>query len=469
MEVILYEFSKKENSTKVPTTTGTSFNCIIKKESGLISPVIELNIGLNEAPTYNYAYIPAFNRYYFIEEWNNKHPLWQAIMKVDVLSSWKTEIGNSNLYILRSSASYDGSITDMMYPTNTNITTYTNPPPQFLVSSYMETGTFVIGVVDTSANFGSISYYALNYYAMAQMVQALLNDNFVSNLGMDIKDGTLALQKSLIDPISYVKSCVFIPYPYNDFTGTSTSLSVWGVNLQVACKKVGTFVSVGNSVDFTLPKHPQATTRGNYCNVSPYTDMRLLFAPFGEIPLDTMYLKNKSTLHVSINIDVTNGIGMLTVTADNDSNYIIHRSEAMVGVNISLSQVTKDYIGGALGVVGGIGTTIGSGLSGSIGGITSGILSAIGSGLNFITPRLSTGTNSSGTFITLYPDIKLLANFYEIVEDDNSHHGRPLCINAMPKDYGGYLLIQDGDIEVPCTSNELQSIKQYLEGGFYYE
>lgn len=469
MEVILYEFSKKENSTKVPTATGTSFNCILKKESGLVNPVIEFNIGLNEAPTYNYAYIPSFNRYYFIDEWNNKQPLWQAILKADVLASWKNAIGNTNLYILRSSASYDGSITDMMYPTNTNITTYTNPTPQFLVNSVLEQGMFVIGVVDTSANFGSLSYYALNYYAMAQMVEALLSDNFADRLGLKEKDATVALQKSLIDPISYVKSCVYIPYAYENYSGSTSNLSVWGLPLGVTCKKVGTFVQVNRDTDFTLPKHPQANTRGNYCNVAPYTDMRLLFAPFGEIELDTMYLKNKTTLHVGLGVDVTNGVGMLTVTADNDSNYIIHRSEAMVGVNISLSQVTKDYIGGALGVVGGIGTSIGGGLSGSIGGITSGILSAIGSGLNFITPRLSTGTTSSGTFITLYPDIKLLANFYEIVADDNTHHGRPLCINAMPKDYGGYLLIQDGDIEAPATSNELQAIKQYLEGGFYYE
>jgi hypothetical protein len=53
-----------------------------------------------ETKDYNYAYIPAFERYYFIEnitlQSNNINVL---TLKVDVLKTYEKEILNSNLYV----------------------------------------------------------------------------------------------------------------------------------------------------------------------------------------------------------------------------------------------------------------------------------------------------------------------------------------------------------------------------------
>ena len=109
--VNFYNFAKRENSTARPSG-GTSFNCILKSESSIINPTIELQLSIDTAPSYNYAYIPSYNRYYFVKEWTFNNRLWSASLSVDVLATYKTEIGNSFLYVTRSSAAFVRSIGD---------------------------------------------------------------------------------------------------------------------------------------------------------------------------------------------------------------------------------------------------------------------------------------------------------------------------------------------------------------------
>ena len=77
MKVKLYTFDKKYNSTKRPTATGTEFECLLKTSSSIISPTLELNIGLVSNPSaYNYAYIQAYERYYWVSEWTFTNTSW---------------------------------------------------------------------------------------------------------------------------------------------------------------------------------------------------------------------------------------------------------------------------------------------------------------------------------------------------------------------------------------------------------
>ena len=58
--VTLYNFSKKENSTGRPAS-GADFPCVLKDGTGILNPVITLDLGLSSSPAgYNYAYIHAF-------------------------------------------------------------------------------------------------------------------------------------------------------------------------------------------------------------------------------------------------------------------------------------------------------------------------------------------------------------------------------------------------------------------------
>ena len=139
-----------------------------------------------------------------------------------------------------------------------------------------------------------------------------------------------------------------------------------------------------------------------------------------------------------------------------------------MGVPISLSSVTRDYISGATSAVGAVGSAIGGFMTGQIG---SGIIGAglgIGNAVEALCPRANTiGTN--GGYASTIGGMRLDHQFFHPIADDNAHNGRPLCAKRTIKDLGGYMIIQDGDVPINGTSEEDSKVRTYLETGFYYE
>lgn len=118
ISVNMYTFSKYANSTEQPAGAGTSFDCVLKDTSGVINPTIALKLDMSfNVSAYNYAYIPDFERYYFVREWTWERGLWVASLDVDVLATYKAQIGVSTQYVLRSSLASNGKILDTIYPT----------------------------------------------------------------------------------------------------------------------------------------------------------------------------------------------------------------------------------------------------------------------------------------------------------------------------------------------------------------
>ena len=79
-------------------------NIILKEDTDVTNPVIIIS-GIPKAETisdYNYAYIPQFHRYYWIENITfTKRGLIELSMRVDVLMSYKESILNSKQLIDR--------------------------------------------------------------------------------------------------------------------------------------------------------------------------------------------------------------------------------------------------------------------------------------------------------------------------------------------------------------------------------
>ena len=465
--VKLYSHSKRDNSTKRPTGSGTSYDCIMKHGCGILNPTISLDLGLSTDPSsFNYAYIPAFSRYYFIEEWYFEERLWTAQLKVDVLATYKNEIGDSNLYVLRSSAEQNGNVTDLLYPARTGCTfdhtSHSNP---------WSGATYIVGVVNDVATFGSNSYYALDTSNTAVMcrnltdVTRIISDDYDFNLD----DASAGLQLSLVDPLQYIKSCVMIPVGVGDITNTiaSSDIPVFNWNSGASGRKVFQNSRIVKSYSFEIPKHPNTNSRGNYVNSAPFTSMTLTIPPWGCIDIDTSVTCNASTLNVEVEIDPISGKGILIVKCN---GIILNRLESQIGVPISLSSVTRDYIGAVTSTVGAIGGMSLGAITGGVAGagsIFSG-LASLGNAVESLMPRAQT-VGSTGSFVANRGEFRLDAQFFIPVADDNVHNGRPLCAMRTLKNLGGYMLIQDGDVTINGTSTEDSQIRNYLETGFYFE
>ena len=120
---LFYEYSKKSNSTALPTQQQSSVavteSCVLKDRSTILNPVLQFNFDSSMQSAvhgYNYAYISKWGRYYYINNWQYDHGLWVAYLSVDVLASWKSRILENGAYILRSDSDYDPDIVDTTYP-----------------------------------------------------------------------------------------------------------------------------------------------------------------------------------------------------------------------------------------------------------------------------------------------------------------------------------------------------------------
>lgn len=472
-----YNFTKRVNSTKTPTGKGTEYSCVVKQPCSIVDPVVEVNYGGTTSPSFNYAHIADFGRWYWVENWTWNRGLWIADLRVDALASWKTNIGSTSNYVTRSSYTYDGAIMDNYYPMKgessiSRVAAATNP---WSGGSNIDNGTFVLGVVNNKAlenptgkasSFGAVRYYLMSSSDMRDLLSTLLG----SASYLSITDITEELAKGIINPFEYVVSCLYFPFTAtvntpaasNQIPGTNLfNISVgWWDLPNVAGGLINSNDPVINmTASFTVPKHPQAASRGKYCNMAPFSRYSLNFGPFGQIPIDTSLLQDCTTLNVKMDVDLITGGGKITLANASSADFPVI-DYAQIGVPVQLAQITTDIIGAASNAVGSIGSLI----TGNIVGALSGIVSAATS----LLPQYKT-QGANGCVLNFDRDPELIGEFFTIVDNDNAEHGRPLCQRTTPSAIPGYIMIEEPSIEAPATSAELEIIRNYMRSGFYYE
>lgn len=482
--VDFYVFSKKTNSTNRPTATPTTHACVLKTESSIASPVLLLNLGLQIAPNWNYCYIAAYNRYYFINNWTwTDDRLWQADLVTDLLATFKDQIGAAQLYVLRSSYTYDGYVPDEYYPSKAN--------SQFQVLQQAtpftfnaQSGSYVIGISSgLHPTYGTNTYYLMDSSQLDALMQAL-NTEIVTQVHLfNEADASYALQKALIDPFQFVTSCTWFPLSNADMPGIGgqATVTAGGFPLDSATgQKINASTPIVEySLAFTLPDHPQIA-RGQYLNAS-HRKLFLEIPPFGTAELDGTIACRYSKIIVKMGLDVISGMATIRIGCGDgtDITELLERYEARVGVPIQLNNIQSDLLGVAGGAVRGLGGMAMGVFMGSVSGTLTSMASGIGDIVRSAKPRAvsmgSTGSYASlvntvpqGTPTSYVVQAKLYVQFLILVDEDNDHSGRPLCQLQTIGNIPGFIMVKDGELDLPAFAGEEQEVRAFLEGGFFY-
>ena len=475
MRVDFFNFAKKSNSTKVPTGAAlASFDCILKDGCSVISPVIMLEAGLTSRPAFNYCYIPDFQRYYFISDWTFNRRLWAGSLTVDVLASFKSQIGQKQMYVLRSSAQFNGRVVDNKYPTISKPYSYidsmgtvyeTDGGTDYEVPNFFNTtlgaGYYYIGVI--GSNGTGVKWYVMDAYGFNKLAGDLMN--YVPSDMTDISSG---IAKQLANPIQYIVSSYWLPYLIHGAILDQAGLDIFFGSYSIRAVHCVTFDPIGNMHrfhgDFTLRKHPQAATRGSYLNQGPYSRYTVDFQPFGVFELDSSLMIDDTTATCEWYMDYSTGQADLLVKVTN--SFIAH-SSALLGVPVRLSQATLDlasFSGDfALSTLGVSAQT----------NFWKPILGDTMAKVNSVALQPKIGTKgSNGSFIPFrLISPKLYTDFYLIADEDNAEMGRPLMTVTTPAALGGgYIIAEKGDLEdTMALEDEIDMINSYISGGFFYE
>lgn len=467
MQATFYQFAKRTNSTKRPSG-GQDFGIDLKAPCNIIDP--EIKIATQSDPTgYNYCYLPTFSRYYWVKNWTYSDGLWNASLTVDTLASYRDQIGYSTEYVVRSSAKFDGTISDGLYPATAEVRSVTSAF-QGGFSETISGGFFVIGFIAKAANsIGAITYAVMTPTNAKKLSAKLLTD--VSYLSIDNTEISDSLTKVLFNPYQYIVSCNYFPFDIAELTAhlplvSSVNVGWWSID--VPCWILGEDNNkLTKSVSVSIPKHPQAASRGGYCNASPYTDYTIFLQPFGVIPLDASKLWGAVTLSIQYMVDLFTGDSILRIFTN--ANQLVHETTAKLGVSIQLSNIT-------FGIPSGNNGLLQTGIAAAFGGIqaalSGGSISDVGNGILNAAQATNADVASKGaTGSTIAFDTipYIVARFKILVDDNNEDHGRPLCKRVQLSTIPGYIMVDDPDIALAATAEEIDSVKSYLKNGFFYE
>lgn len=486
MQIGFTQFSKRENSTKRPALdTFTFYDGVFKLQSGILSPTLLLTLqGTNGRPlnpvNWNYAYIPEFKRYYYVKEWVTNNGQWTVFLAVDVMATYKEFIGTSTQYVLRAASAHDGRVVDTRYPALNYVTT-----SKVFESSGMSAtgGSYILGVINgTVGRTGSVSYYVMDSAEIAYIMNWLLtqgNYQFTDDLAF-----------AILNPISYIVSCVYVPFTVPAANVDAIKVGFWTVEGATGRALINPSIGLP-AINLTIADHPQSD-RGVFLNKNPFTRANLSCKPFGLIPID-LFKVSDNTIVCYIECDVTNGLGSLSVYSGGNLLGIYY---AQIGVSITMAQGVSNALVGTANTLlvqsndpqiaqfekavedaqakfPDFNVPTSSGLSsvGNAGAATltsAATITGVGNAIKSLMPQLQV-TGSQGFFGNIDELMTLYIEYIHIVDEDNDDIGRPLMQKRVINTLSGYVLVNSADLAIDGYVGELAAVKSYMNGGFFYE
>ena len=474
--VSFYTVRKKENSTKLPSNP-VVMECSIKDDCSVLSPSLIIKAGTNTVPAFNYCHIQEFGRYYWITNWSWVRGVWQCACNVDVLATWRSYIGASNQYILRSASMYDNKLIDSMYPTFPHrtygysklIDISTGNEVDNPFTTDLSKGQYVIGILGKPDNnikgVGAINYYCFNQAGIEQFMKRITDGGFLETS-----------ERVFLNPFQYVISCNWFPFKIaseaegNKVIGVHFGYWLIGDISESSDKQIYSFALptttyTNFNYDISLLRNPQSEIRGEYMNYEPYSKYILSLGTLGEYRLDSTLItgasNNGNELRIKFRVDYTTGDCEISLYYARNYGVPVLRFNSNISASIQLAQITANI--NSSGISGrksnaalAIATPIITGLSAIVNG-----LDQIGS------TELGSARNGS---IAMGADlVGVRCEFSKLVEENIVDKGRPLCANSQISNLYGYILCSNVELEIPCSADELARIKSYMEGGFYYE
>ena len=450
MELRLYNFSKKHNSTKQLLADAEPLavysDVCLKQTTDIDSPVFLLDDTFRAA---NYAYLVDLGRFYFI----NKNRLgnnwiYEIECELDALATYKSYILLYQAFVERCADSrfYNVDIPDAALSVEDAIEHSSSASTYCSIATGLMYIVRILGRDDT----GGIGTYVMNQYTLA---------DFFGGLWGDIDDDTIVgdipelVKIAISNPAQYVIGCYSSPIGASVYGAHTTSSHVY----------IG-----GHDTNISLDKITSGTAQiaQGLALAKPtgiYTDFRRTDPAFSQY---TIYIPTVGTLGLSadlmetnltmdIGADLMSGDLLFTLKSDGDivasyqSN--CYATQSLGGVNQAGS-----IFAGALGTAVALTT-------GNIGGIIEGIKTAMSPSPAVIGSQGGTGCTALANEIVITCQQKSSAEFPTAV------YGRPCCKNLVLGNLTGFIKCGGASIELPANEAVKMQINNFLNEGFYLE
>lgn len=458
MDAYFYNFNKRKNSTKVPTSTGDKKEVRLKDGTDFDNPVFIMQ---SNVTGYNYA---SWNgAYYFIV--GRKYianSIFEITMEIDPLATYASEIKASTQFVLRSSVSPDYTLIDTFYPTFYK--------PQVIQTkgtglSFSDTGSYVL-IVKTATG---IKYYGITETTLSNIFNALMAEK-QENLWADITDLAITILPGMLNVTDYIIGCKWIPFAVMAGQGfENIKLGYWdsGYSGSLYDKTLKTAtVSQGFGTHlFTGTKE--------FMNNSQFYQITIFVPGCGEVPVDVAKMNNKNGLTVDFKIDV---LGTVAGAIKNADGQYIQRFSGSLGRDVPISS-SEGVASGLATFGGGVAALVTAGVAGMTGGLgglalagaIAGGVGAMGSGAANIIPDVNTkGALGSYMVPPGHDSFYQTEIIYDITTQNGNINGFP-CMKTLTLSSNGYYQCKDPQVDFGDDLFQKDRIISYMTEGFYVE
>lgn len=447
MQATFYSFSKRKNSTALPTDAGTELEIKLKNGCSFLSPIFLL-----QAETFTYNYCNFNERFYWVNDIISvRDNLFEVRCSVDALASWKESIKASTAMVEYSASDTNQSIND---PRNVVTVQKSRTATNVYPEEFDEGGSFILCTMSGSASDVVAESFSTLYGVSAGSLGALSQE-------FNSEDVYTALRQFLDNPLDTIIFCRWIPVPL--VSGPTRIVPV----------KFGTYESTINGTVITQNQKTFTVEldipwqKTDFRAVEPYTTGSLYLPGVGEVSLNLEPLRGIEKLNLYVTIDyVTNGIHY--TIADPVTNNIYGTYSGSVGVDIPVSAVQS---GNVSGVLAGLGTAVGGIATGRYGIAAGGFAAA---GLASFSQNIKSTGNFGGGYNVKSGSMVIrleLIRSQSVQEPDEyvATIGNP-CMKVRKIDgLKGYCQTKDFEVSGIMTAQEKSLINNAMNGGVYIE
>lgn len=457
MDIYFGRVYKRTNSTLRPSTESMQLiSCMLKYPVDTQNPSVTVDGAFNI--TYNYAYIPELERYYYISKIDMLNgSLFEVSLSEDLLATYKKSILNTKAYVQYASHSDSitlGRVPDNRYAIGVTPVSVSESFDLSLVSNssyhYIIT---VSGNSDNSAKFSNT--YFISQPNLAVLANFLYSSDIWDTLAKQYSDafGCILSFKRIklnIDESRYPLQRIYL----GNYDSGANGRLITGMNLTAI-----------NPITYT--EYYSGLDRFN-----PYTYYNLFLPYVGNIPLNPLDLPtNRIRISTVINI-MTNTITYKLEGGSDNNLTEIGFYNGNIGQDLPISSYSSNgsgFINSALGLV----NTTTQAISGNvIGAVSSGIDSIGGMIDSYFNKTIQkSGSIGGNTFEGIGDKVILTTTHYDKIGQGslNDIMGQPVMLAAKLSAFSGYVKTIGASVSSDGLSGELDTVNSLLDGGIYIE
>lgn len=468
MKVRFFNFSKRKNSTKIPSAGYTEKDVELKYNTSVHDPVLTMSGGVNVG--WNYAYIPTFDRYYFIRDYVSvANGITEYYLTEDVMGSHVSEISACSCRVAFCTNPYYSNINDPRIAVKTARSQKQSTSTNIIDPALM--GFYVLTVLSNQGSpLGIGDVYYLNAANMRNFAQALC-DTSVSSALIQLFSGKVQ------DAVLSVNWLPFIPPSAGDNYVTQVSKIAIGdtdtdaaTGVSISALKPTTYHVKDISVTLAIHKtYPKTDFRA----IEPYTTGMLYLPGVGNVTVSMADLVEGDTIRVDVGQDYITGDCHYTIK--NANGDIIQTANCNMAAACPIGQIA---VNGA-GIMNGIKTSA-LGFAAFAAGIGSGAIAAgamLTGAANAVLSSAQHAPSINGSVTgRFYEDYRIIyTEFSQITEDpeDSSGYiaikGRPLGEVVTISSCSGYIECDNASVSISGSDQERDEINAIMNSGFYYE